>query len=316
MRLVYSTEYDVYNHLAAESYFLHEFEGDVLMIWRSKDAVVCGKHQNACGEANYKFCDQNNIRIARRLSGGGTVFHDMGNVNFTFIKRLTEGMERAVDYKRYLEPVRAVLRSIGIETTYSKRDDLLLEGIKISGNAQHIYQKGLKGLHHGTLLYDADLHSLGNAIHSEGKYEGKSVPSNRSDVTNIRKWHDLGPTESFIEKLLVGFESFFGTSFGPLTSDELLRCHQISQEKFSQDSWILGYSPRYTHRRSLNWTLGNYALEMKVYQDAIEELRIQNDAGELCFKNSCEKMLGKPLRMGILERTFEGVSRSELLDLF
>lgn len=316
MRLVYSTEYDVYNHLAAESYFLHEFEGDVLMIWRSKDAVVCGKHQNACGEANYKFCDQNNIRIARRLSGGGTVFHDMGNVNFTFIKRLTEGMERAVDYKRYLEPVRAVLRSIGIETTYSKRDDLLLEGIKISGNAQHIYQKGLKGLHHGTLLYDADLHSLGNAIHSEGKYEGKSVPSNRSDVTNIRKWHDFGPTESFIEKLLVGFESFFGTSFGPLTSDELLRCHQISQEKFSQDSWILGYSPRYTHRRSLNWTLGNYALEMKVYQDAIEELRIQNDAGELCFKNSCEKMLGKPLRMKILEKAFEGVSRSELLDLF
>ena len=83
MRLVYSEHFDVYQHLAAEAYFLHEYDGDVLIIWRSHDAVVCGKHQNACGEANYRFCHQNKIRIARRLSGGGTVFHDLGNINFT-----------------------------------------------------------------------------------------------------------------------------------------------------------------------------------------------------------------------------------------
>lgn len=316
MRLVYSNELDIYMHLATESYFLHEFDGDVLMIWRSKDAVVCGKHQNACGEANYKFCEEKGIKIARRLSGGGTVFHDLGNVNFTFVKNLTEGMERAVDYKRYLEPVRAVLRTLGIETTYSKRDDLLLQEIKISGNAQHIYQKGLKGLHHGTLLYDADLQSLGRAIHSDGEYEGKSVPSNRSDVTNIREWHDIGQTESFIEQLLVGFESYFGTSFGELSPEELLRCEQISREKFSQDSWILGYSPRYTHRRNLKWTLGRFSVEMKVYQDAVEFLQIVNAAGESCFERSCEAMLGKPLRISHLEDAFDGVSRSELLDLF
>ena len=316
MRLVYSEDLDVYRHLAAEAYFLHEHEGDVLMIWRSKDAVVCGKHQNACGEANYKFCHQNDIRIARRLSGGGTVFHDLGNINFTFVKKLTEGMERAVDYKRYLEPVRSVLRNLGIETSYSQRDDLLLNNIKISGNAQHIYQKGMKGLHHGTLLYDANLISLGEAIHSGGSYEGKSVPSNRSAVTNIRKWHDLGTTESFIKQLLVGFESYYGVRFESLLEEEKLRCAAISQEKFSQEMWILGYSPKYTHRRILQWKQGSFQLEMRVHQDAIEELKLLDENGVLRFEEACRVMIGKPLRLSILEEAFKGVSLEELLELF
>jgi lipoate-protein ligase A len=316
MRLVYSEHFDVYQHLAAEAYFLHEYDGDVLMIWRSHDAVVCGKHQNACGEANYKFCQQNNIRIARRLSGGGTVFHDLGNINFTFVKRLTEGMERAVDYKRYLEPVRTVLRSIGVETTYSQRDDLLLNHIKISGNAQHIYQKGMKGLHHGTLLYDANLISLGEAIHSGGVYEGKSVPSNRSSVTNIREWHDLGTTESFIKQLLVGFESLYGVCFGALNAEEQRKCASISQEKFSQESWILGYSPRYTHKRVLNWSEGSFQMEMRVHQDAIEHIQIVDAAGALYQEAACSALVGKPLRLTELQAVFEGVATEELLELF
>ena len=316
MRLVYSEDLDVYRHLAAEAYFLHEHEGDVLMIWRSKDAVVCGKHQNACGEANYKFCHQNDIRIARRLSGGGTVFHDLGNINFTFVKKLTEGMERAVDYKRYLEPVRSVLCNLGIETSYSQRDDLLLNNIKMSGNAQHIYQKGMKGLHHGTLLYDANLISLGEAIHSGGSYEGKSVPSNRSDVTNIREWHDLGTTESFIKQLLVGFESYYGVRFESLREEEKQRCAAISQEKFSQDMWILGYSPKYTHRRVLQWKHGVFQLEMRVHQDVIEELKLLDENGVLRFEEACRVMIGKPLRLLILEEAFKGVSSEELLELF
>lgn len=316
MRLVYSEHFDVYQHLAAEAYFLHEHDGDVLIIWRSHDAVVCGKHQNACGEANYKFCHQKNIRIARRLSGGGTVFHDLGNINFTFVKKLTEGMERAVDYKRYLEPVRTVLRSLGIETTYSQRDDLLLNNIKISGNAQHIYQKGMKGLHHGTLLYDADLISLGEAIHSGGSYEGKSVPSNRSAVINIRECHDLGTTESFIKQLLVGFEFHYGVRFESLRDEEMQRCASISQEKFSQESWILGYSPRYTHKRVLNWSEGSFQLEMRVHQDAIEELKLADINGVLGFEEACRSLIGKPLRMSILQGAFKGVTSEELLDLF
>lgn len=316
MRLVFSEEVDVYRHLAAEAYFLNEYDGDVLMLWQSKNAVVCGKHQNACGEANYKYCFENNIKIARRLSGGGTVFHDLGNINFTFVMKLTEGMERAVNYKRYLEPVRAVLRSLGIETTYSHRDDLLLNNIKISGNAQHIYQKGMKGLHHGTLLYDSDLKSLKEAIHSGGEYEGKSVPSNRSEVTNIRDWHDLGPTESFLKKLITAFETYYQSPVDTLNLKEMERCEAISQEKFRKEEWILGYSPRYTHRRQLQWEKGVFELEMHISQDAIESISIRDINGNIVFDNECKILQGRPLRLWVLQEVFEEIATHELLDLF
>ncbi len=316
MRLIYSDSQDVYFNLASEAYLLHEQDEDVIMIWRSHNAVVCGKHQNACAEANYAYCALNNIDIARRLSGGGTVFHDLGNINFSFIKKLDQGMERAVDYKRYLEPIRKVLESMGIITTYSSRDDLLLNELKISGNAQHIYQKGLKGLHHGTLLYDANLSALGKSIHSDGTYLGKSVPSNRSEVTNIRNWHDFGDTQSFLSRFLEEIADFFEISVGTWTPEEKSRCLEISQEKFSQESWILGYSPRYTHQRKLNWSVGNLNLQMHVYQDVIEELIFTDNAGNRVFEGESTDLIGGALRLSRLRGHFKGVTDTELLDLF
>ncbi len=316
MRFIFSDSQDVYFNLAAEAYLLHEQEEDVIVIWRSHNAVVCGKHQNACAEANYAYCTLNDIAIARRLSGGGTVFHDLGNINFSFIKKLDQGMERAVDYKRYLEPIRKVLERLGIYTTYSTRDDLLLNGLKISGNAQHIYQKGLKGLHHGTLLYDANLSALGKSIHSDGTYKGKSVPSNRSEVTNIRDWHDFGDTESFLNLFLAEIAHFFEIPMETWTPDEKSRCLEISQEKFSQESWILGYSPRYSHQRKLSWTVGTFDLQMQVYQDVVEEMQLTDTSGNAVFVSECAALMGGPLRLNRLQGRFEGVSDTELLDLF
>ena len=154
MRLSVSRSLCPYFHLAAEAFFLQQTDENILLIWQSESAVVSGKHQNICAEINYKFCKENNILPARRLSGGGTVFHDMGNINFTFIKNIETEMDKAVNYKQFLEPIRKTLFSLGIETTYSYRDDLLLDGKKISGNAQHIFQQKKRDLHHGTLLYD------------------------------------------------------------------------------------------------------------------------------------------------------------------
>jgi lipoate-protein ligase A len=316
MRIIASESTDIHFHLAAEAYLLHEQNEDVLMIWRSDKAVVCGKHQNVCAEINYYHCHQTGVKIARRLSGGGTVFHDLGNVNFTFIKALTEGMERAVDYKRYLEPVREVLLEMGIETTYSDRDDLLLRGFKISGNAQHIYQKGLKALHHGTLLYDANLSNLGDAIHSRGHYVSKGVPSNRSQVTNIRDWHDLGDTAMFTDRLIAGFERKYGTVASDLSLMEQLRCEAISQEKFENEDWILGYSPRYSHVRHLFWKDGTWNLNMEVYQDKIESMRICDRSGNLKFTDEINALIGKSLRLDRLREVFEGRPDEELLQLF
>ncbi len=316
MRIIRSDSHDVYFNLATEQYLLHEQSEDILMLWQSESAVVCGKHQNACAEANYAFCKENNIHIARRLSGGGTVFHDLGNVNFTFVKALSEGMERAIDYKRYLEPIREVLSNLGIHTNYSQRDDLLINDLKISGNAQHIYQKGLKGLHHGTLLYDSDLGSLKRAIHSEGAYKGKSVPSNRSDVTNIRKWTDLGATSVFIEKLCHQLESFYDVTSTPLSDTEKSRCQQISDEKFSQESWILGYSPRYIHERSFLKGGERFYLSMMIHQDEIKDCVITDDEKQVVYSEESKQLIGRALRLITLKQIFTEFSEKELLNFF
>lgn len=311
MRLIYSDSLDPYFHLAAELALVQSATDPILMLWRSLPTVVCGKHQNACAEANVQFCRENNIKIARRISGGGTVFHDLGNVNFTFIKNLDEGMEKAVNYKQFLEPVRHVLTSLGLETSYSHRDDLLLNGLKISGNAQHIYQKGLRVLHHGTLLYDSDLKSLSVALHTSGSYEGKSVPSNRSAVTNIREVNDLGDTVSFLGHLQREFSKLYGFEFqghDAFTKSELKEIEELRAEKFSKDSWILGYSPKYVHRREMQWKGDKVELYQKVQDGIIEEMSING--------NVLEAFSGVRLEMETMRSIFPEISEQELLQLF
>lgn len=311
MRLIFSNSLDPYFHLAAEMVLVQRAKDPILMLWRSSPTVVCGKHQNACAEANVQFCRENNINIARRISGGGTVFHDLGNVNFTFIKNLDEGMEKAVNYKQFLEPVRKVLASLGIETTYSHRDDLLVNHLKISGNAQHIYQKGLRVLHHGTLLYDSDLKSLSAALHTSGSYEGKSVPSNRSAVTNIRDVKNLGDTVSFLGHLQREFSQFYGIQFqgeDAFTLAELKEIEELRAEKFSKDSWILGYSPKYIHRREINWRGENVELYQRVQDGIIQEMSM-NDR----LINDC---MGVRLELETMRTIFPGISDQDLLQLF
>lgn len=311
MRLIFSDRLDPYFHLAAEMALVQGAKDSILMLWRSAPTVVCGKHQNACAEANIQFCRQNNIQVARRISGGGTVFHDLGNINFSFIKNLEDGMEKAVNYKQFLEPVRTALRGLGVETTYSKRDDLLLNELKISGNAQHIYQKGLRVLHHGTLLYDSDLKSLNTAIHSEGKYEGKSVPSNRSEVTNIRNWHDLGDTVSFLGHLQREFSKIYGIDFQgdeALTAAEIEQIEELRDSKFSKESWILGYSPKYVHTRKINWNGEAVELYQRVQDGIIQEMKMNDLVLDEC--------VGVPLELEKISALFSGVSQNELLQLF
>ncbi len=311
MRLIISNSLNPYFNLAAESYLLHHCSEDVMMIWRSEKAVVCGKHQNVCAEANFKFCRENQIQIARRLSGGGTVFHDLGNINFTFIKNLKEGIEKAVNYKQFLEPVRSVLRDLDIPTTYSHRDDLLLNGLKISGNAQHIYQKGMRLLHHGTLLYSSDLKSLNTSIHSKGKYKGKSVPSNRSEVTNIIEYKNWGSVDAFLNVLKLGFEQFWGTEFRELSDTEICEIQSIQNEKFETEKWIVGYSPKYTHTRTFSTSKGIISIEMYVVDGVIQRFEFSSDQ-DFEF-NGLE---GVELTMSNLQKAFPQLNELELLEFF
>ena len=137
MLIIHLENTDPYFCLAAEEFFLKNFVEDIFIIWQSENAIVVGKHQNALGEINYPFVRDNKITVARRISGGGTVFHDFGNVNFSFIKNVKSPAE--ISFKQFTEPVVAALSKLGVLAINSGRNDLLVSGKKISGNAEHVF---------------------------------------------------------------------------------------------------------------------------------------------------------------------------------
>ncbi len=230
--------------LAAEEYLLKNYSDNIFMLWQSNDTVVVGKHQNSLAEINYRFVRENNITVARRISGGGTVFHDSGNVNFSFIKNVKSPAE--ISFTQFTAPVVNALGRLGIEATTSGRNDLLVDGLKISGNAEHVYKNRV--LHHGTLLFNSDLGNLGQALKVvPGKYESKAVQSNRSPVANISQFLKSPMTkEEFMRFLLDVQLENPETRFYSLNNNDTLKIEKLKSEKFSAWEWNFGYSPRYS----------------------------------------------------------------------
>lgn len=291
MLLIHSQNPDVYFNLAAEEYLLHQFSEDVLLFWKSRKAVVCGKHQNVCGEVNYGFCKETNTDIARRLSGGGTVFHDPGNINFTFIQNLTHGLEFAVDYRRFLEPVRAALQHIGYQTTYSVRNDLLYNGKKISGNAEHVLQKQKRVLHHGTLLYSANLHSLESTLQPCGSYFSKAVPSVKSPVTNLSpKVHSDSEAQNFMGQLIEYFSNQKHTNRYVFNESDHIQIEKLRAEKYAADSWILGYSPEYTCEKPIQTENGILQLKYRVKKQVVFDFELYDNSLTPALTNNLDTL--------------------------
>lgn len=240
---------DPYFCLAAEEYLLKNFQEDIFMLWQSENAVVVGKHQNLLGEINYPFVRENDIALCRRISGGGTVFHDAGNVNFSFIKNVKSPAE--ISFKMFTAPVVEALAKLGITATTSGRNDLLIDGLKISGNAEHVYKNRV--LHHGTLLFDSDLKNLGQAIKVvPGKYESKAVQSNRSPVANISQFLKTPMTTIEFIQFLLGVQlENPKNSFYQLTENDIQNIEKLSAEKFKTWDWNFGYSPKYTFKNEV-----------------------------------------------------------------
>lgn len=258
--------------LALEEYLLKNFTEDIFMLWQSEKTVVVGKHQNALGEINYPFVRENNIAVARRVSGGGTVYHDAGNVNFTFIKNVKSPAE--ISFKQFTEPVREALAKLDVEATTSGRNDLLIEGKKISGNAEHIFKNRV--LHHGTLLFNSDLENLGQAIKVvPGRYYSKAVQSNRSEVANISSFlkHKI-PIGNFIQFLIDVQLEKKGNIFYELSEIDIQKTEVLISEKFRNWDWNFGYSPKYTFKSELEIKGKTLSIQMNVKKGLVEDCTI------------------------------------------
>ena len=183
MLCIISPNTSPYFNLATEEYLLKCFQEDVFFLYRNIPSIVIGKHQNTLAEINLPFVQEKEILVARRISGGGTVYHDLGNLNFAFFTTGKEG--DLVNYRRATQPIVNALREMDLEVTLGKRNELLLKKLKISGTASHVWKKRV--LHHGTLLFSSEMGILSAALKSaQGRFTDRAVRSVRSRVTNIR----------------------------------------------------------------------------------------------------------------------------------
>jgi lipoate---protein ligase len=242
MLLILNNNTEPYFNIATEEYLLHNFSDDVFMLYRNELSIIVGKHQNAFAEINYWFVKDKNIKVVRRLSGGGTVFHDLGNLNFTFIQNGRKGS--LVDFVKFTEPILQALLKLGVPASRSGRNDLLVEGLKISGNAEHVYKN--RTLHHGTLLYSSKLDDLRLGLNNNHeKYSGKAVKSFRSKVTNISGYIPGMEIDEFIQEIYGAVSETFTNSVSYyLNEKDIAEIDTLVQEKYSKWEWNLGYSPK------------------------------------------------------------------------
>ena len=171
-------------NIALEAYAFRELtsEDEIFILWINEPAIIIGKHQNTIQEINKEYTDEHGIHVVRRLSGGGAVYHDLNNLNYTIISNKSE--EGAFDFKTFSQPVIATLADLGVKAEFTGRNDLEIDGKKFCGNAQ-AYYKG-RMMHHGCLLFDVDMSVLGDALKvSKDKIESKGIKSVRARVTNI-----------------------------------------------------------------------------------------------------------------------------------
>ena len=191
---------DPYFNIATDEFIFKHIKEDCFMLWRNDNAIIVGKHQNTMAEINVDYVKEKEIKVVRRLSGGGAVYHDLGNLNFSFT-RTGENTE-VVDFERYTKPIVDVLNKMGIPAKFEGRNDLTIDGKKFSGNAEHVFKN--KVLHHGTILYSSEMKDVSGALKINPlKYKDRAVKSIPKRVTNVSEHMTVPmPLEDFTQQIM------------------------------------------------------------------------------------------------------------------
>jgi lipoate-protein ligase A len=236
---------DPFFNLAVEELLLKSNDEEYFILYVNNPSVIIGKHQTGYREINPKFVNENKIPVIRRITGGGTVFHDNGNLNFSFIKRSESGKQ--VDFMKYTRPVIDFLKSLGVDATFEGKNDLKVEGYKISGNAEHIYHNRV--LHHGTLLFRSSLEMLRNSIRKDTScYTSRAVTSNPSSVMNLyENMNCIQDIREFRTTMINYFlKNYPGIVQYKLTEAETEQAVILANSKYRSWEWNWAYGPEYS----------------------------------------------------------------------
>lgn len=262
-------------NLAFEEYMLlNKTEGDILLLWQNDNAVIIGRHQNAEEEIDRAFVEQNEIKVVRRTTGGGAVYHDLGNLNYSFITDV--GDAESLSIQAFTKPIISALAKMGITAEATGRNDITIGEKKVSGNAQRMHRDRI--LHHGTLLFDSDSQKVAGALRADPeKFRSKSAKSVRSRVGNIKDFlaEDM-QLDDFWKKLIE--ELTAGSMIrGSLAESELAEIERLADEKYRRWEWNFGSSPKYDRVNKQRFAGGSLEVKASVADGCITDIAFFGD---------------------------------------
>lgn len=263
-----------YLNLAIEEYLLKYSDDEYFLLWQNEPTVVIGKNQNAFAEINHEFTKENKIHIARRITGGGAVYHDLGNLNYSFISK-KQGTD--INFEYFSHPIIEALKDMGILAELSGRNDILIENKKISGNAQTHY--GDRILHHGTLLFDSDINKLSSALKvDEAKIKPKAIKSTKARVTNIKPF--LGKEYTvfeFAEKIKTYILSKYNAAEIDIQKNDIISELEL---KNASETWIFptkDYLSSFSVHVKERYAFGLVSIMISMKNDIISDIKIEGD---------------------------------------
>lgn len=292
MKYIVNTSNDPAYNVALEAYAFQKLTDidEIFILWINEPAIIIGRHQNTIQEINKEFIDKNGIHVVRRLSGGGAVYHDLNNLNYTIISNNTQ--EGAFDFQTFSKPVIDTLAKLGVKAEFTGRNDLEINGQKFAGNAQ-AYYKG-RMMHHGCLLFDVDMSVLGQALKvSKDKIESKGIKSVRARVTNIvDHLSDKITVQEFSNAILAQMKEEYPEMDEYVLSDaELSEIQAMRDNQFATWDWTYGKAPEYTIERGVRYPAGKITTYANVENSTIKSVKIFGDFFGVKPVDDIEKML-------------------------
>jgi lipoate---protein ligase len=297
-------------NLAIEEYALKNLDINetYLLFYINEPSIIIGKNQNTIEEINTDYVESNGIHVVRRLSGGGAVYHDLGNLNFSFITK--DDGESFHNFRKFTEPVIEALHKMGVKAELSGRNDILAEGRKISGNAQ--FSTRGRMFSHGTLLFDSEIDSVVSALNvKKDKIESKGIKSIRSRVANISEFlSEKMSIEQFRSHLLKNiFSELNEIPEYVLTEEDWNKIHDLSKERYQNWDWNYGKSPKFNLQHSHRFPVGGIDVRLEVNRGVIDDCKIYGDFFGVGDVSEIETLLiGQKYEKAALESALENIN--------